>query len=203
MIGSGSGIWTGGLGKAIKTVPKTGASGLGHAIRSTVDQKSDGLDKSAENIDSDGSKGWHIISDSTREAALHIPSPGDPASSWIEWHKTISGVMGKAKANDIWLYSWNKRKGSSGFGFSGSDANTVELRKYMESKGIKIEKDGLLEYSADGLDSIEGSFKKFFGIGSTITIVVVIVILMIVCYALYNIAKNPGAAAGTAVKYAV
>lgn len=61
-----------------------------------------------------------------------IPTSADTSEQWVNWHKTLKKWFSKNEANSHWLRFWNQRAGA------GSEADTHDLRAYMESQGVNL-----------------------------------------------------------------
>lgn len=61
-----------------------------------------------------------------------IPTSADTSEQWVNWHKTLKKWFSKTEANSHWLRFWNQRAGA------GSEADTHELRTYMEGQGVEL-----------------------------------------------------------------
>lgn len=61
-----------------------------------------------------------------------IPVSGDPAESWIVFHKALKSWLGKDAANAYFLKFWNQRAGA------GSPADTHSLREYMDGQDVDL-----------------------------------------------------------------
>ena len=66
------------------------------------------------------------------DPSKRIPTTEDTAEMWVSWHKSLKKWFSKAEANEHWLRFWNQRGGA------GSDADTMDLREYMESQGVNL-----------------------------------------------------------------
>ncbi len=64
-----------------------------------------------------------------------IPTSVDTAEQWIEWHKSLRKWFSKTETNNHWLRFWNQRAGA------GSEADTHDLRSYMEDQGVNLTTD--------------------------------------------------------------
>ena len=123
----------------------------------------------------------------------NVPSKRSTAAEWINWHKALKSNFGKKVANDLFLKAWRVRGGK------GSDANTNELRSYLEKNGIVIDRNlvaSITDTAYDLGDSIADTFK----IGKYATIVIGVIVVGSVGLLLFNIARQPIAAAGAAAK---
>ncbi len=120
-----------------------------------------------------------------------IPNQQSAGSDWIEWHKTLTSNFGKKQANALFLKAWNRRK--------GSNASTNALRTYMAKQGIELEKSVGQQLTDSAYDWAD-SWADIFKFGKITTFVVVGGGLALTGLLIYNIAKNPIAAANAAAK---
>lgn len=126
-----------------------------------------------------------------------IPAKDSTSTSWIAWYKALKGSLGKADANIMFKKAWDLR--------GSDDANNDELRSYMKSEGVTIEKD-LTESVIDVITSPLDFLKWGSDIGKTLiwgAIIFVFLVMAVVIYFLFNASKNPGQTIGTAAKFAV
>lgn len=131
---------------------------------------------------------------------LNIPSQRSTAKKWMAWYDELRlAPMNKLKANEIWLLYWNQRQ--------SDQANDVELRNYMASKGVIIET-GILGKLADVADDVttyvgdtfEG-IGTMFGIAKWVGIGFAVVTLGSIALLIFNVARKPIQAAGAAAKF--
>lgn len=121
----------------------------------------------------------------------YIPTKSSSAAEWIEWHKSLKSSFGKANANALFLKAWNLRGGKS------SDANTDDLRSYLRTNGIEIDKTlfaSVVDTTESAIDTIGG----VFNMGKTAVIIVGVALLVPMVILLVNVAKNPNAVASAA-----
>ena len=121
----------------------------------------------------------------------NIPTYNAPTESWISWHESLKDNFGKKIANQLWLKAWLIR--------GNSKANTVDLRKYLDKNGIKISESAWDKIADTGSETLD-FFGNAFRMGRYAGMAVGGALLLIVLYALFNIAKEPGKAVGTALK---
>lgn len=114
--------------------------------------------------------------------STNIPTKVSSASAWILWHKALQGRYGKKTANTLFVEAWVKRGTGS--------ANTSELRKYLEKKGVKIE-GNLFNYWADTADDIGDWFGGVLGFSKWLTIALVVILVIAIAMILFNIARKP------------
>jgi hypothetical protein len=117
-----------------------------------------------------------------------IPSKESLDNDWIIWHKAMKAEFGKKQANVAFLAAW-KLRNADGI-LVGGKANTVELREYLESQGIKIAS-GALSYVADTLDDVQDMFASVVGTASKVAVGVAVVIFLVLIYAVIRIVRNP------------
>ncbi len=128
----------------------------------------------------------------SKDACLIIPTNQSSFSTWIEWHKSLKSCVGKSQANQLWMMNFDKEM----------PGDSVELREYMQSQGVQLDRDALDRLTDTG----KGIF-DFFGGGFTFASNLSKIILLIIVggagLMIYNIVKTPegaqrlGAAIGT------
>lgn len=119
-----------------------------------------------------------------------LPNTNSSGAQWIEWHVALKKAFGKKEANTLFLMAWEKRHAEGNL-LTGSKANTVELRNYLEKQGITISGEGALDYASDAWDDTENFFSSAFGVGKTVGIILLVIILVPVAILLINVARNP------------
>lgn len=102
-----------------------------------------------------------------------IPTNADSAEQWVVWHKSLKRWFHKKEANEQWLRFWNQRAGK------GSDPDTHELRKYMESQNVNLTKTpaatiadkaiGVLDWTEDTINAI-----RFIVLGAVVLLILLI-----------------------------
>lgn len=128
------------------------------------------------------------------DPTVDIPTVSSKADAWQQWHSELISNFGRKEANSLFLKAWSRRGNSS--------ANTLTLRTYLKGYGINLDEsawDKVVDTGGSVIDFFGDTFKvgKYVGIG--LAVIVVGGLGMIV----FNIAKAPAQAVGTAVKYAV
>ncbi len=124
-----------------------------------------------------------------------IPTQQSSSQAWIEWHKAMKSRYGLKEANILFVKAWDKRAGA------GSSASTNELRTYMLDNKITLDTSTLESLTDAGystLDSIGGIFTmgKYAA-----AIAVGVIVLGGVAMLVFNIAKQPVKAIGSAAKF--
>jgi len=128
----------------------------------------------------------------SKQACLIIPTNQSSFSTWIEWHKSLKSCVGKSKANQLWMLNFDKE----------APGDSVELREYMDSQGVQLDRD-ILDRTVDFGSGVAGFFGDSINFGSTISKIVVLIIVGGAGLMIYNIVKTPegatrlGAAIGT------
>lgn len=123
---------------------------------------------------------------------LIIPTGQSSYATWIEWHKSLKSCVGKQQANQLWLMNYDKE----------TPSNTVEVREYMRSQGVDLDRD-ILDRGADFGSSVVGFLEDTVIFGSTISKIIILIIVGGAGLMIYNIVKTPegavrlGAAIGT------
>lgn len=115
--------------------------------------------------------------------SLNVPNKSSTGLYWAEWHKALVQSVGRKQANQLFIQAWAVRK--------GDNANTSDLRQYLETQGIKLSSDSVIgvieDFAADTMDVIG----DVFAAGKTVAIVIGIVLLAAVIMVVYNLTKNP------------
>jgi len=62
-----------------------------------------------------------------------IPTFKTTDSGWIRFHKELDRIFSRKEANKYWLQAWGNTGGDANY-----DANTSDLREYMQTKGIDL-----------------------------------------------------------------
>lgn len=122
------------------------------------------------------------------DTVANIPNTNSGPEEWIIWHQALKARYGKKYANLLWIKAWRAR--GAEMWESLNEANTVELRNYLEKQGITIEQ-GLADYPADWLDSFTSMFEFAIGVGKWGAIGLAAVLAVPVLLFLYNLAKRP------------
>lgn len=117
-----------------------------------------------------------------------LPTVNSTYQDWISYHESLKDHYGKNDAKIVFTRTWSER--------GTSDANTSELREYLESEGIEIDA-GFVGGAFDGMLGVGDFISSKFKLGSTIFFVTLVVVIAIVVFALYNVAKDPNKTAGT------
>jgi hypothetical protein len=116
-----------------------------------------------------------------------VPSKEASASEWILWHKALkSANLGKGSANMLWLKAWRLR-GCAGI---GCDANTPELREYVESQGFTVN-GGVLDFVPDTLDNIGDFTSKAFNLSFYTIVAIVVIMVAFLGLLAWNVGRNP------------
>lgn len=125
-----------------------------------------------------------------------IPKKSSGQEDWMTWYKTMKSKLGKKNAQVLWVKAWGKRGGKD------SPANTLSLRKYMESEGIPIDGGGIISSAVDTASKGFDFFSDFFVAGKWMMIGSSVIIIGTVGLFLYNVAKDPVKSAGAAADLA-
>lgn len=112
----------------------------------------------------------------------NIPSKSSSSTEWINWYKSLRKLLSKNDANTTFMKVWVQRGSNS--------ANDSELRDYLEKQGIIIDKDAFdsisdLALAPFNLAYLASKWSLYIIIGFSV------IILLIIVYALFNVAKNP------------
>lgn len=97
----------------------------------------------------------------------YIPTVKSTDKDWETFYNALTTHFSKKDANDIWLKFWGQRGGAV-------DANTNELRQFMQGKGVSITADSVLGTLITGTDDLVSTIGDavggVFGIGKGIVI---------------------------------
>jgi len=106
--------------------------------------------------------------------AIHalLPNCDSSASQWIAFHKEARKRYGRIKANTLFMALWQKRTDDGAL--LGDEANTRELREYMEKQGVTIE-GGVLDTAQD---FVGGIWDGISGFGKTMYYLFVAVLVL-------------------------
>lgn len=128
----------------------------------------------------------------SKDACLIIPTNQSSYSTWIEWHKSLKSCVGKSQANQLWMMNFDKEM----------PGDSVELRDYMQSQGVQLDRDALDRLTDTGkgiFDFVGGGFT----FASNLSRIILLIIVGGAGLMIYNIVKTPegatrlGAAIGT------
>ncbi len=128
----------------------------------------------------------------SKDACLIIPTNQSSYSTWIEWHKSLKSCVGKSQANQLWMMNFDKEM----------PGDSVELRDYMQSQGVQLDRDALDRLADTGkgiFDFVGGGFT----FASNLSRIILLIIVGGAGLMIYNIVKTPegatrlGAAIGT------
>jgi hypothetical protein len=126
----------------------------------------------------------------SKTACLNLPGVNSSAAQWKNWHIALKGCVGKNNANQLFTMQYDK---------VGYDS-TTELRKYMESQGVQLDRDVADRLTDTGMGAYN-FIGGMFEFSSGVAMIVVVMILGGAGVLLYNMAKDPDTAVrvGTAV----
>lgn len=120
-----------------------------------------------------------------------MPPYNSQAENWIQWHQDLKSNFGKKIANGLWLKAWRIR--------GNSNANTSDLRKYMEKQGVKISGsawDSIVDVGVGVTDA----FGSIFQVGKVVGISLGVIVIGGLAMVVYNLAKNPAKSIGTGAR---
>jgi len=123
------------------------------------------------------------------DPTTNIPGYNAKSDAWIQWHKELKSNFGKKVANSLFLKAWGIRGNSS--------ANTNELREYLKKQGITLSGsawDSIVDAGAD----IGDFFGDFLSISKYAGIALGVIVIGGIGMIVFNIAKDPVKAIGTA-----
>jgi hypothetical protein len=114
-----------------------------------------------------------------------MPNYKSEGENWIQWHKDLKSNFGKKIANSLWLKAWRVR--------GNSNANTPDLRSYMEKQGIKIKKSAWDSVVDTGI-GITDAIGDVFQMGAGFSVVLGIIVVGGIGYVVYKLLKDPSKA---------
>lgn len=114
------------------------------------------------------------------KACLIIPTSQSSYSTWIEWHKSLKGCVGKKQANQLWMMNYDKEM----------PGDTIEVREYMSSQGVDLDR-SVLERGADFGSGVLNYFGGVLDFTSGLTIILVLIIVGGAGMMIFNIVKTP------------
>ena len=118
-----------------------------------------------------------------KTACLNLPGVHSSAAQWKSWHQALRKCVGKENANGLFNMQYDK---------VGYDS-TTELRTYMKSQGVDLDRDALDRLTDTGMgvyNWVGGMFNFTSGVG----MVVVVMIVGAVGVLLYKMAQDPDTA---------
>ena len=118
-----------------------------------------------------------------KTACLNLPGVNSSAAQWKSWHQALKSCVGKANANALFTMQYDK---------VGYDS-TTELRAYMRTQGVDLDRDSLDRLSDTGM----GAYNFVTGMFEFSSSIAVIITLMIVGAAgvlLFKMAQDPDTA---------
>ncbi len=121
-----------------------------------------------------------------------LPARSSSDQEWVNYFDVLKNNFGKKEAKAIWLKAWSLRGTPA--------ANTNFLRESMDKRGIKISAGSILGSVYDEGKDLVDSVGGIFSFGKNVTIALTVIVVAGVAIAVHNIAKNPGQAAGLALK---
>ena len=113
-----------------------------------------------------------------------VPSSNSTDEQWIEYRKALGSYFGRKKANQWFTKTWSLRGGTSVRG------NTVALRDYLQSVGLKIETTGVQDVLDFG-DDVGDSIGNALNMGKWAGITILAVAIGGVATLIYAIIKKP------------
>lgn len=122
----------------------------------------------------------------------NIPNRKSDGDEWQLWHEALKDNFGKKQANALFIKAWKKQ--------SDTHASTIDLRKYLAKNGINIEK-GILESALDTGGDVFDNIGDFMQVGKYVVYAMVGITVIGLGMIVFNVAKNPIAAAGAAAKF--
>lgn len=112
-----------------------------------------------------------------------IPNSESAPEQWIIFHKALKSWFSKTEANAQFTRFWNQRAGA------GSNADTHDVRAYMEEEGVDLETTA----SGEVTDSVYGFF-GWFGTAANwlrgIIIGALIVGILLIAFVVMQITKK-------------
>lgn len=119
----------------------------------------------------------------SKTACLNIPGVNSSAAQWITWHKALKTCVGKKNANQLFVMQYDKVDYDS----------TVELRGYMKSQGVDLDRD-IVDRGVDAGAGVYSWVGGVFEFGSGVSMIIVLMVLGALGMLLFNIGRNPDTA---------
>jgi len=129
--------------------------------------------------------------DYSKYLTIAIPNATSDSQYWIKWHTEVKRKYGKNVANELFMVAWTK--------FRNAKANDSSFKEYFKKYGFNFKADNTWEAITEGVGNIGDFIGDTFGSVRTIAMVSGGILFGIVAIALFNIAKNPAQAVGTAM----
>ena len=121
----------------------------------------------------------------------YVPTVKSTDKDWETFYNALSKHFSKVDANNIWLKFWGQRGGKV-------DANTNELRQFMQGKGVSIQADSivgsLITSTDDFVSGISDAIGGVFGIGKGIVIGASVITGLLIIGLGYRIYKSGASA---------
>lgn len=120
----------------------------------------------------------------THPVVATMPTKASSGATWKEWHILLKKTLGKKNANITWIKAWDLRGGKN------SSASTSELREYMKSQGVELDKTTIQSISDFGGDVMD-FFGGAFNVGKWIFLIVVGIVVGGLALLIWGLLKNP------------
>lgn len=98
----------------------------------------------------------------------YLPNIDSNDNDWIIYFEELKKRYGKSEAKILWNKTWVER--------GTKEANTSELRLFLDKNGIKLEGEGWFDGFIDSWKSDVEDFQKTFNIISIVVVVIAIII---------------------------
>ena len=102
----------------------------------------------------------------SQSQCLNLPGEMSSIGTWMNWHKSLKGCVGRSKANDLFLQLWDRNNLST----------TIELRRYMEENGVDMDKSALNRLTDTGA-GIVNWFGTGFEIGGYAAVGILVILV--------------------------
>lgn len=120
-----------------------------------------------------------------REIALPLKTSSD--QYWITWYDALRDSLSKKDAQTQFKLFWEQRG-------KGTDANTVDLRKAMNQRGIEVKSDGIIGSIADSsigiIDGVTDGIGSFLNVGKGIVYGGLGLTVLCIGLLVYSVVKN-------------
>jgi hypothetical protein len=114
----------------------------------------------------------------------NTPTGKSTAGDWINFHESLTSVIGKKNANEVFKSYWSK--------LGNNSANTGELRNYLKDNGINLESGNYIGNIVDFSYDIGDSFSSFLSTTKYVAFGIAAIIIIPLGIALFNVAKSAG-----------
>lgn len=126
-----------------------------------------------------------------RADPTRVPTRTDTADVWKAWYDVLKSSFGKKTANQLFVQAWKR--------FGSTSVSTNSLREHLKKNGIEISTTTWQDIVDKG-SGVTDFFGDIFKVGKYTGIALAVFVVGGIGLAVYNIARNPAASAGTALR---